>query len=144
MKISLRSARPALTTGMVAAVATLLPLTGASAASAGSTATTTTAPAVVSRPKAAVVTLADGRKLMAGGCDPSHCPSLGGAVTGAVEIFDPATLRWTYASSYPSPSRYLQAVRLADGRVWPPAGNPVPSRPPSTTRPAISGPRPGR
>lgn len=90
----------------------------AQSASASAVRTSVAGPAVTSRPYASVVTLADGRQLMAGGCAPGHCPS----ITTEADLYDPVSRTWTVTTPMLAPSAAAGAVLLRDGRVLIAAG----------------------
>ena len=84
---------------------------------------TVTTPMLAPSAAAGAVLLADGRVLVAGGCTTRLCNGL----TPTVQVFDPARRTWTFTGSLPFASRYLQAVRLADGRVLAGGGQGAPT-----------------
>lgn len=99
-----------LATGMAAQAASAASSSGTHPAGSGVT--------VVSRPYAALVTLTDGRRLMAGGCAPGHCPS----ISNEADLYDPVSRTWTVTTPMLAPSAAAGAVRLRDGRVLVAAG----------------------
>lgn len=104
-----------LSIGLAAQTASAGSVSGSATSRTGSSRAGST---VASRPYASLVTLADGRQLMAGGCAPGHCPS----ITTEADLYDPVSRTWTVTTPMLAPSAASGAVLLRDGRVLIAAG----------------------